>query len=67
MSGAEPRWHRIPSRTSPPNENVAGTRPQANAVGNVQRLSEPVGVPVVRAPGVNRTRLTIIREGPSPG
>jgi hypothetical protein len=48
-------------------QNVAGTRPRANAVGNVHRLPEPLGVAVVRAPGVDRTWLAIIREGPSPG
>jgi hypothetical protein len=48
-------------------QDVAGTRPRANAVGNVQRVPEPLGVPIVGGPGVDRTRLAIIREGSSPG
>jgi hypothetical protein len=45
--------------------SVAGAD-QTDALGHVQCLPDGVRVPIGVAPGVNRTSLTFIRDGPVP-
>jgi hypothetical protein len=51
---------------SHPDHRAVPSGNEADAVGDVQGLAHRVGVPVGARAGVNRTRLTIIRDGSFP-